>query len=41
MIRMCSQGRLTPNIWMNQAVGNKVSIQPLLNATAEAVKKVK
>ena len=37
MIRMCVQGRLIPDIWMKQAVGREVSIQPLLEATKKAV----
>jgi len=37
MIRMCIQGRLIPDIWMKQAVGNEVSIKPLLEATKRAV----
>ena len=37
MIRMCIQGRLIPDIWMKQAVGNEVSIKPLLESTKRAV----
>ncbi len=40
MVRMLSQGRLIPNIWMNGAVGNPISVQPILDATSEAVKKL-
>ena len=36
--RMYSLGRLTPQHWMNQAVGAKISPQPLLKALDEALK---
>ncbi len=35
--RMLKQGRLTPQIWMQGAVGNNLSVQPTLDATAEAI----
>lgn len=35
--RMAQQGRLTPDLWMKQAVGSPLSSQPLLDATAEAI----
>lgn len=35
--RMLKQGRLTPQIWMQEAVGNDLSIQPTLDATSEAL----
>jgi hypothetical protein len=35
--RMLKQGRLTPQIWMQGAVGNDLSIQPTLDATSEAL----
>lgn len=38
--RMLVQGRLTPNIWMQGAVGSDVSIQPSLKATEEALKHI-
>jgi len=41
MYRMCVQGRLTPEIWMNGAVGNKLSAEPLLKAAQNAVKQIK
>ena len=31
-------GRLTPNLWMQYAVGQSVSVEPLLNEVAEAIK---
>ena len=36
--RMFSMGRLAPQIWMRKAVGEDLSVQPLLRATEEAVK---
>jgi hypothetical protein len=36
--RMYSLGRLTPQFWMNEAVGAKISPQPLLRALDEALK---
>lgn len=36
--RMYSLGRLTPQHWMNQATGTKISSQPLLRALGEALK---
>ncbi len=36
--RMYSLGRLTPQQWMNQAVGVKISAQPILRALDEALK---
>jgi hypothetical protein len=36
MERMCSQGRLAPNLWMKQAVGAPISAQPLLDAAEKA-----
>lgn len=38
MIRMCVQGRITPEAWMMGAVGQKLSIAPTVNAAKEAVK---
>jgi hypothetical protein len=36
--RIYSLGRLTPQLWMQKAVGEKISNQPILLATEEAVK---
>jgi hypothetical protein len=36
MERMCSQGRLTPNVWLKQAIGSPISAQPLLDAAEKA-----
>jgi oligoendopeptidase F len=36
--RMYSQGRLTPQLWMQKAVGEKFSAQPIVNALDEALK---
>jgi hypothetical protein len=38
MERICSIGRVTPDMWMNHAVGDEISIKPMLGATAEALK---
>jgi hypothetical protein len=40
MQRIVTQGRLLPDIWMKQAVGDKVSTKPLLDATSKAVKEI-
>lgn len=39
--RMYTQGRLVPQVWMRNAVGNEISIQPTLNAATEALKAIK
>ena len=39
--RMLRNGRLTPQVWMQRAVGNKISTKPLLDATSEALEVVK
>jgi hypothetical protein len=36
--RVCRQGRLTPDLWMRQAVGASLSPQPLIEAAERAVK---
>jgi hypothetical protein len=41
MERMCRQGRLIPQLWMEQAVGSKISTQPLLVAAEEALKHIR
>jgi hypothetical protein len=41
MLRICSQGRLTPNIWMKKAVGGNLSVQPTLKAVRKALTKIK
>lgn len=38
--RIYRMGRLAPQRWMKQAVGHEVSIEPMLNAAAIAVKKI-
>lgn len=35
--RIYKQGRLTPDLWMQRAVGEKLSAQPLIKRTAQAV----
>ena len=37
--RIWSIGRLTPEIWMQKAVGEDISIEPMIKATEEAVKR--
>ncbi len=41
MERMCRLGRLTPQVWMQQAVGAKISARPLISAAEQAVKNLK
>ncbi len=38
--RIFSQGRLTPQVWMNKAVGEDLTARPLLKAAGEAVKEL-
>jgi hypothetical protein len=40
MERMCRLGRIAPDVWMQQAVGEKVSSQPLLDATRAALEQL-
>jgi hypothetical protein len=40
MERMCRLGALTPNAWMNAAVGADLSAEPLLRSAREALKKI-
>jgi hypothetical protein len=37
LVRICKFGRLTPDLWMQKAVGAKLSSDPLLKATNEAL----
>jgi hypothetical protein len=37
MERMCRLGRLAPDVWMRQAVGQELSADPLLAATEQAL----
>jgi len=39
--RMYAIGRVTPNLWMQRAVGSNVSVTPLLNATNNAITNIK
>ena len=39
MIRMCTIGNLTPDLWMIQATGKPLSSEPLLNALRKALEK--
>ena len=38
--RIFKQGRLTPNQWMVEATGSKLSTQPLIQAASESLKKL-
>ncbi len=38
--RIYSLGKLTPEFWMEQAVGGKISVQPIFNAVDEALTKI-
>jgi len=38
MQRMCVQGAITPNLWMELAVKDEISIEPLLKAAGKALK---
>lgn len=38
MERMCTLGRLTPNAWMQSAVGTSISSEPILKAASDALK---
>ena len=37
MQRMYTQGRIIPQLWMNNSVGNQISIEPLLQAVRKAL----
>ncbi len=39
--RIYTQGRFTPDIWMKKAVGQPVSIEPMLDAAHQALQKIK
>ena len=41
MERMCRQGRLLPDLWMQQAVGKPVSAEPLVDGAARALRELK
>jgi len=41
LLRIYPAGRLTPNLWMQNAVACNVSIQPMLEATKRAVSVLK
>lgn len=36
MYRICTQGNLTPDIWMEKATGSSLSVDPILEATEKA-----
>jgi hypothetical protein len=35
--KLYSQGRLTPQLWMEKGLGEQLSAEPLLNATSKAI----
>ena len=41
IIRIYSQGRLIPQLWMKGAVGSEISGEPTLKAAEMAMKKIK
>ncbi len=41
MERMCQAGRIVPQMWMKNAVGEEISAAPLLEAAGEALKVIK
>jgi hypothetical protein len=41
VMRIYANGRVIPQVWMKNAVGNEISIQPMIEATSEALKVVK
>ncbi|MCF7805036.1 MAG: hypothetical protein K9N46_06650 [Candidatus Marinimicrobia bacterium] len=40
MERMCTLGSITPDYWMQQAVGNSISVEPLLKSAEKALKEI-
>jgi hypothetical protein len=40
MERMCRLGSITPNAWMQEAVGAPISAEPLINAARKAAVEV-
>ena len=40
-LRIYKLGNIIPQKWMNEAVGDNISIQPLLKAAGEALKTIK
>ncbi|WP_291857953.1 hypothetical protein [Marinilabilia sp.] len=40
VLRIFRQGRLTPNQWMQEAVGSQIDVQPMLNAAREAIQEM-
>lgn len=41
MERMCSRGSVIPQLWMKNAVGSEISVQPILDSVDEALQAVK
>jgi len=40
MERMCTLGSINPNVWMQQAVGADISVEPMLEAAAKALREL-
>ncbi len=40
MERMCTIGNVTPDLWMQQAVGQKINVQPILDAARLALSEI-
>lgn len=40
VLRIYKQGRLTPQVWMRQAVGEEISVEPLIKASEKAVEEL-
>jgi len=40
LVRFCATGNLTPDLWMQKAVGSEFSAKPLLEATRKALKAI-
>ncbi len=41
MERMCRLGRIAPQVWMREAIGNVISAQPIIDAAEKAVEVLK
>ncbi|MBS1272509.1 MAG: hypothetical protein MAGBODY4_01655 [Candidatus Marinimicrobia bacterium] len=40
MERMCQLGSITPNYWMQQAIGSPISVKPLLKSAGKALQEI-
>lgn len=41
LYRIFTQGKITPQLWMKNAVGGEISIEPMINSVEEALKYIK